>query len=103
MDTLHQYPWPGNVRELKNLMENLVVSVPSLTIEPHHLPIHVQSRQDTKRARSLKQRLDRFEQQVVMEALSQHGSFRKAAEALGVDHSTLVKKVKRWTENPPIA
>ncbi|WAH41163.1 sigma 54-interacting transcriptional regulator [Alicyclobacillus fastidiosus] len=103
VDTLHQYPWPGNVRELKNLMENLVVSVPSLTIEPHHLPIHVQSRQDTKRARSLKQRLDRFEQQVVMEALSQHGSFRKAAEALGVDHSTLVKKVKRWTENPPIA
>jgi PAS domain S-box-containing protein len=98
-DTRHilcQYNWPGNVRELKNMMESLIVSVPSLVIEPHHLPLHVQSNQGTSGSVPLKQQIQRFERQIVMEALERHRTYRAAAKALGMDHSTLVKKVQRW-------
>ncbi|WAH37856.1 sigma-54 interaction domain-containing protein [Alicyclobacillus dauci] len=98
VEMLNRYNWPGNVRELKNMMESLVVSVPSLVIAPHHLPLHVQTTKDTKRVLSLKRRLEQFEQEIVMEALNEYASFRKAAAALGVDHSTLVKKVQRWSK-----
>jgi PAS domain S-box-containing protein len=100
MDLLRRYTWPGNVRELKNLMESLIVSVPSLVIEPHHLPLHVQMHVQSGRGISstppLKQQVEHFERQIVMEALSRYGTYRAAAKALGIDHSTLVKKVQRW-------
>ncbi|WP_245577977.1 sigma-54 interaction domain-containing protein [Alicyclobacillus herbarius] len=95
---LTQYPWPGNVREVKNFMESLVVSVPSLLVEPHHLPPHIQQVNPTiaNETKPLRQRLESIEKEWVREALRQHGTYRQAARALGIDHSTLVKKVKRW-------
>ncbi|EPZ45212.1 hypothetical protein N007_09420 [Alicyclobacillus acidoterrestris ATCC 49025] len=93
---LCQYNWPGNVRELKNLMENLIVSVPSLVIDPDHLPFHVQSKPSQHRVLTIKQQLEKYERRIVAETLNNYSSIRKAAEVLGLDHSTLVKKLKRW-------
>ncbi|TBL78562.1 sigma-54 interaction domain-containing protein [Paenibacillus thalictri] len=93
---LNGYHWPGNVRELRNLIENLIVSVPSTVIETHHLPRHIYESGLPDNLSSLKARLEEFEKRAVREALEKHGSIRKAALALGLDHSTLVKKMKRW-------
>lgn len=93
---LQAYPWPGNVRELKNLMENLVVSVPSLLIEPNDLPSHIRHRGTEQPSVPLKERIRQYEYQIITEALQTHKSIRKTAQALGIDHSTLVKKLKSW-------
>lgn len=98
---LLRYHWPGNVRELKNLMENLVVSVPSLVIEPYHLPPHIQRLQsDGPTVRPLREQLNSMEREIVLAALRQHRTYRAAARALGMDHSTLVKKLKQWNVKP---
>ncbi|MFC1591131.1 UDP-3-O-acyl-N-acetylglucosamine deacetylase [Thermodesulfobacteriota bacterium] len=39
LETLINYDWPGNVKELKNLVEKLVISVPTKTITVHDIPI----------------------------------------------------------------
>ncbi|HWL23758.1 MAG TPA: helix-turn-helix domain-containing protein, partial [Ureibacillus sp.] len=93
---LQSYHWPGNVRELRNLIESMIVSVPSLTIEPVDLPLHFSIHSYIESAHTLKQRMEQFEKRIVIDALQKKPSIRKAAEYLGVDHSTLVKKIKRW-------
>jgi PAS domain S-box-containing protein len=93
---LCQYRWPGNVRELKNLMENLVVSVPSQCIEPDDLPAHICNQSMITSSLTLKEKVERFEQRLVYEAVEKSPSLRKAAEQLGIDHSTLIKKLQRW-------
>ncbi|MEW5322231.1 sigma 54-interacting transcriptional regulator [Geobacillus thermoleovorans] len=99
---LQQYHWPGNVRELKNLMESLVVSVPARYIEPDDLPTHIRSQSDTSSCLTLKEKVEQFEKRLAYEAIEKSPSLRKAAERLGIDHSTLIKKLKRWqkTETP---
>jgi len=41
IELLINYDWPGNVKELKNMAEKLVVSVPTLTISIHDIPLAV--------------------------------------------------------------
>lgn len=93
---LQSYHWPGNVRELRNLIESMIVSVPSLTIEPVDLPLHFSIHSYIESAHTLKQRMEQFEKRIIIDTLQKKPSIRKAAEYLGVDHSTLVKKIKRW-------
>ena len=38
LEVLEEYGWPGNVRELENLMQRLVLMVPTSTINVKHLP-----------------------------------------------------------------
>jgi TyrR family helix-turn-helix protein len=96
---LTTYHWPGNVRELKNLIENLVVSVPDDVIEPHHLPPYFNEHADSLHSFTLKQRVEQYEKRLVFEAIKKHGSVRKAAKKLGVHHTTLVKKIKNWNNS----
>lgn len=96
---LNAYHWPGNVREMRNLIENMIVSVPSTVIEPHHLPQHIYDSTLPWSHGTLKQRVEEFEKRMIQEALEKHKSLRKAAAMLGVDHSTLIKKFKRWQLN----
>ncbi len=43
LDVLRRYAWPGNLRELENIIERAVVLATDRTIEPLHLPLHLQS------------------------------------------------------------
>ncbi|WP_026695396.1 sigma-54-dependent Fis family transcriptional regulator [Peribacillus kribbensis] len=93
---LYSYHWPGNVRELRNLAESMVVSVPSFSIEPKDLPPHFHTIAQPDTPPSLKLQVEQYEKRLILDALQKHGSIRKAAESLGVDHSTIVKKLKKW-------
>ncbi|RSK55230.1 sigma 54-interacting transcriptional regulator [Bacillus canaveralius] len=95
---LQSYHWPGNVRELRNLMENMIVSIPANLIEPHHLPVHVYSQADFEKPLTLKQKVENYEQRIVYDTIKKHPSLRKAAAELSIDHSTLVKKIKKWRD-----
>lgn len=93
-NTLVQYNWPGNVRELKNLIENLIVSIPGDTIDCAQLPGHLF--QNDLAPSNLKQIVAKYEIQIIKETLSRYTSLRKAAKELGIHHTTLLKKKQMY-------
>jgi TyrR family helix-turn-helix protein len=93
---LEAYQWPGNVRELRNMVENMIVSIPAEIIEAHHLPFHTYNEGGNCHSLTLKTKVEQFEQRLVKETIQHYSSLRQAAKELGIDHSTLIKKLKRW-------
>ncbi|MBS1229344.1 MAG: norR 15 [Proteobacteria bacterium] len=96
------YPWPGNVRELQNVVERLIlISDQSSVLDGDSLLPMLRLEQPSPDAapasaeKGLKEIVNEFERRIVEQALRQHGSTRKAAAALGIDQSTIVKKAKR--------
>jgi len=103
MTCLESYDWPGNIRELKNLIENLVVSSRIEIIGMENLPSYMHNRNSVKtRAKiivrdlcKLQEAAWEMESQLLQMAIKEYPSLRKAAAALGINHATLLKKVRR--------
>jgi len=99
---LLNYQWPGNVRELVNLVERLTVTANGKLIsakevnvvlnEKEHFPLRPVT---VTSVIPLKEAMDDLEQQLVTLAMEQHGTTVRAAEALGVNQSTVVRKLKK--------
>jgi transcriptional regulator with PAS, ATPase and Fis domain len=93
---LMEHDYPGNVRELENVIEHAFVLCRGGLIEPHHLPSSI--RGDTgiepqrgKGALTLKA----LEAIHIADAVRRHGGNRTAAaRELGIDPSTLFRKIK---------
>lgn len=96
-----EYSWPGNVRELENLVERLVVTTPGDLITVGDLPANLFSSLDyspsiqVRGVMPLRRAVLELEKQLIKNALQEYGSTYKAAEALAIDQSTLVRKVRR--------
>ena len=91
------YDWPGNVREMENMIERLVVMSEENEISWSDLPfIHQQP--DTLSQKPLKNLLLEIENKIIVEKLQQYKTTRKAANALGISQSTLVKKLQRFEQ-----
>jgi transcriptional regulator of aroF, aroG, tyrA and aromatic amino acid transport len=52
---------------------------------------------------SLKERISTYEKQIVMETLQASRSIREAARRLGVSHTALLNKLKKWKHKEPVA
>lgn len=94
MARLMEHPYPGNVRELENIIEQAFVLCRGMTIELHHLPPELRSAAaDTKSLNNMS--LGGMERVMITEALRRHNGNRKAAARdLGIDPSTLYRKIK---------
>ena len=111
---LQAHPWPGNVRELQNVVERAVLLGKSSTITPVDLPrdLALAAPACPKRSggRTLKEALELPERQIILETLQQLSWNRNAtAEQLGINRTTLYKKMKRlglmcpapaWNQDP---
>ena len=99
LDKLYGYNWPGNVRELVNTVERLVVTCQGDVITIDDLPQHMRTARDVPASElvdgSLRATLDKVERRIIAEALEKHGSTHKAAKVLGVNQSTIVRKMQR--------
>jgi len=97
MEALIEYDWPGNIRELENLIERLVVTdvTGSFSRENIYVALGIDRVGKDPGISNLKQAVQAYEQHLITVAVERHGSLRKAAQVLGVDHSTLVKKMQR--------
>lgn len=99
-----EYKWPGNVRELKNLIENLVVSVPGSIIAGMDLPKRMTgdgepvARQKDELV-PLQESVRRAEIKAIKTALQQADSLREASKLLKVSHSTLSRKISKYNLN----
>lgn len=99
INLLTDYSWPGNIRELQNLIENLVIIIPDQLIGLEHLPAKL--RRESGAADSqiqingivpLKHAVRTLEETLIEKAMQKYKTTRKAAAALGINQSTLVKK-----------
>lgn len=98
LECLIRYEWPGNVRELENVTERLILTCPTDLIDVKHLPAFVKERNTPalkdfhlSRLGSLRQAKEELEKAMLLWALNQYGSTRKAASALGVAQPTVVR------------
>ena len=97
LDKLVNYSWPGNVRELKNVIERMIVMSPASGIGMESLPdaIHTKRHQPAKGAR-LKDAVEETERYLIEEAYRELRSWKKVAEALGVDRTTIFRKATKY-------
>ena len=107
LELFERYSWPGNVRELENMVERLVVMSEEEIVGVKCLPesfMKVIESSDKSMDKPpitvngvmpLKDALVILEKELLTKALGVHRTTRKAARALGVDHSTVVRKANK--------
>ena len=101
MARLMEYEYPGNVRELENIIEQAFVLCRNRIIELHHLPAELRPSDSLERGKPSPMSLQSMEKLLITEALRRHqGSRKKAARQLGIDPSTLYRKLKTLRIDP---
>ena len=99
-DVIASYQWPGNVRELENALERAWIMTPGNRIEVEALPDRVTV---PTPSRLLDERsapnptLEAVERAYILWVLNaENGNKTRAAESLGIDPSTLHRKLSRF-------
>ena len=105
LDAMQAYDWPGNVRELENAMERAVILTTGDTVGVDALPERVTARRVeplvAERA-IVNPTLDAIERAYIMWVLqSEGGNKSRAASTLGIDASTLYRKLARYETDVP--
>ena len=104
MEAMQRYPWPGNVRELENCVERAVVLARSSRIGVEDLPPAFRpapgaapsAAQPAGESTTLEEAMEAPQKQAILSALRASGGNRKAAaRQLGINRSTLYKKMKK--------
>ncbi len=104
LDALLIYEFPGNLRELMNICERLVVMAESPRIDIDDLPAAVTSGLSKpipggldmlEGQGSLARAMDTVERRIIAHALEQYGTQTGAARALGVNQSTIARKIQK--------
>ena len=99
-EALVAYHWPGNVRELENALERAVILTLGPTIAVGALPARVTERRSEPLLAdrpAANPTLDVIEKAYILWVLqSEQGNKTRAAEVLGIDPSTLHRKLARF-------
>ena len=102
MEILLNYDYPGNVRELENILEHALIICQEDTIQHAHLPEYLSARPNSRKTIPLSPAAADFpsenkEHFELLATLQQFGWHRqKTARALGVDRTTLWRKMKKY-------
>ncbi|MBZ0154989.1 MAG: sigma 54-interacting transcriptional regulator [Alphaproteobacteria bacterium] len=104
IEILEAYNWPGNVRELQNIIERLIVTSDSEVLRPEHLPrsMSLQGAEDLLEKKegseipSLTSAKEQVERSMLAQAVEMKRTTREIAHMLGVDHSTVVRKLQKY-------
>ncbi|MBU1195137.1 MAG: sigma 54-interacting transcriptional regulator [Proteobacteria bacterium] len=102
---LYHYDWPGNVRELKNVIERLIVVADSDEVgDPEYdlanqLEMKPSPGQEKdisiSRMMPLKEAIEKVEKILFKRAYQESGSIEKTAELLGINPSTIYRKIHK--------
>ncbi len=103
LDAMQKYSWPGNVRELENALERAAIlakedliplsALPERVVEPKSDPLVSEAAQSNPT-------LDTIERAYIMWVLENEGGNKaRTAEVLGIDSSTLYRKLSRYGLN----
>jgi two-component system response regulator HydG len=110
MEALHSYTWPGNVRQLRHIIERGCVMCNGTTIQVEHLPDEIvvpqmENKPHSGNRDSFSKKIRQtssplpfvHEQELLLQTLERVGGNKsKAARLLGINRSTLYRKLKRY-------
>ncbi len=104
IDALANYAFPGNVRELMNICERLVVMSETEVIDLVDLPVQIAGsvkprlpqEVDWPETVTLQEALETVERNLLSKARERYRSQARIAEVLGVNQSTVARKLKRY-------
>ena len=100
---LMEHDYPGNVRELENIIEQAFVLCRGGLIELGHLPPELRPADGPAGRAGRPLSLQSLEKTHIAEALQRRGGSRKlAAKDLGIDVSTLYRKIKSLGIDTPV-
>lgn len=102
-DALLSYKYPGNVRELMNICERLVVMSETDLIDLKDMPNDIVPRKEAVTeftvewmgGMTLQQAVEQLERTMLTQALKLHGNQRRMAAALGINQSTIARKLDK--------
>lgn len=93
IELMLQYDWPGNVRELENIIERTMVTEDGNLSLYQNLKGFLNSGDNSK---GYKARLEEYDKMIVLDSIKQEGSVMKAAEKLGINVTTLRRKLHKY-------
>lgn len=103
---LYQYSWPGNVREFENVVERLVVTCGNNTIDDKDLPSFLLHEGGGSGAKikvddiiPIKEASQIVEKELIQMAYEKYSTTYEMAQALGVNQSTVVRKIQKYIKN----
>jgi two-component system nitrogen regulation response regulator NtrX len=102
LKALQDAAWRGNVRELRNMIERLVIMIPSDTIDIGDLPAEffraaTEIISTAMRLATLQDFKDEAEKAFIVAKLREHGwNVSKTAEAIDTPRSNLYKKIEQY-------
>jgi TyrR family helix-turn-helix protein len=94
MTVLSRHRWPGNVRELENVLERAIAIAGDKPIQREHLLLDEDNM--APGGGTLKEQVADLERKLVADALNKYRSTRRAGEALGLSHTSVLNKVRRY-------
>jgi len=107
LEKLAAYSWPGNVRQLKNVILSSLAIADDQVIGPHHLIFEPGSPLESRSTSTWPPAiggipLRELEKQAVIQAIrDQSGNRSRAARVLGIDRSTLRRKMAEFGIKEP--
>ncbi|MCC6345940.1 MAG: sigma-54-dependent Fis family transcriptional regulator [Nitrospirales bacterium] len=107
--TLREYDWPGNIRELKNVVERIMIMVPSKVVSRAEVdaigmvkPGQTVKESDYFSHKTLREARDAFERDFIVRKLEENGwNVSKTAETIAIERSNLHKKIKSYGITEP--
>lgn len=107
LNTFANYSWPGNVRELRNVVERLTILSSSTVLTSKDIAgLDLFDYEQEKifgitveGLPTLESAVDELESILVKRALSIGGNTRKAAELLQVSQSTIMRRLRKFTDS----
>ncbi|MDR2089303.1 MAG: sigma 54-interacting transcriptional regulator [Clostridiales Family XIII bacterium] len=103
------YEWPGNIRELRHHVERLVITAEQDTISNEMVYQDIVTNCSRPKAAdakqsgwnktvpaNLKDAVDEFEKELILASVDQFSSCRRIAKALGISHTNVANKLKRY-------
>jgi len=102
LEILLNYDYPGNVREIENILEHALIICTGDIIQNKHLPDYIHNRPASlptyrSPAATFTPDMENTERQKIIQGLQRHhGNRNQTARALGINRTTLWRKMKRY-------
>lgn len=106
IEELMRYDWPGNVRELQNLIERAMnlcngdilttqEIVNDFVYKNEDIIDNFVEKEEIK-YKSLKEEMDKYEKEIIMKVYNSKKSYRESARILGISHTAVMNKIKKY-------
>jgi PAS domain S-box-containing protein len=98
MQVLLNYAYPGNIRELENIIEHALILCSESTLRRKHLPDYLRQRPQASSTKSEKAEASGSSERTrILSELRRHNGNRSlAARSLGMDRSTMWRKMRKY-------